>query len=206
MFTLQDISAQVVASQDIATENIPNLLQEKVYSRRSTITKPSEIVCEFELYDQYLRVPLDAAVFPQYIVMSGFPYPVLVNTTTQVHACVPSHFDCMTLHCVSRKSLQISDLLGFISDVSGCEISCADVYSTDYSTETEVLIDDRKYVVHHRFYGYLSTLLKLLNIFKHQSFSHFSHYLTDVNLNGEKLVFDGMEHIDSCPYEMLMDA
>lgn len=205
MFSLRDICARIVATLKLPLTDLPCDLQEQVATLRNVVSKPSEIIAEFHLFDDYSRTTLDIADFPQYRVTPGFPFPIVINEMKNIDACVPSNFNFLSMKFLGKSDTQISDLLQFISDVSGCEIGIADIRHVDYLTESDILIDGSLYVIHHTFNGYLSNLLKLLFLFKHRHFCHISHYLREEDAGEGRLYFEDMVEKEIITLEMLSD-
>ena len=196
MLSLKEMSSHFVACSYLPIENLPYNLKETVTNAQTSLSKPSEITATMQFHNSYHRARLEMFAFPQYIMKSGFPYPVFRNLTSDIHSFVPNYFSRLSLQFTGTCNKQISDLLQFASDVSGCEIAAVDIHSVEYLTETEIVIHDSIYVIHHKFNGPLSILLDILMSFKYVSVSHISHYFRTFEQNGYLLTFEYLEKRD----------
>lgn len=102
MSSLRDIFARTVANLKLPITDLPCELQEQVATLRNMVSKPSEIIAEFQLYDDYSRTTLDIADFPQYRVIPGFPFPIVINEMKNIAACVPSNFKLISMKCLGK--------------------------------------------------------------------------------------------------------
>ena len=202
MFTLQYIATRVIACSKISVEHLPKFLQDKIMFLREVMSTPSEITAEFDFYDTYHRQDLNTVHLPQYTVGSGPTLPIYQNTNKEMSASVPQSFDCLTITFIAKFHVHMSDLLQFVSDICGYEVSVADVFRVEYYTTTAVAMNDEKFIVYHKYHGHISEILSMLNDFKYNCVFHPSISVEDVHTAVGHLSFDGLEKSDGYVYDL----
>ena len=182
VFSLKYIAAVSVSKcQPHFMDVLPNELKLYLHKIQNILKMPSTVKMSISFFKAYnLKTDCEERLLKSYHF--EFPngldcYAEIMNETFGIKAIAEVEFEDIYIEFSSTCKISLADILQFLSDISGEEISLLDIKITSVDIETQLPSPHGVYNIEHNYNGWISTLNKALKSYKHRQFTCFNHFL-----------------------------